>query len=243
MNERREKVLYIPEQYILSLILSAADANSCRVMALPDLPEIPADVQIKRIDFSWERRAFGLLLAHPSFDRVADGCFAPAIDNLAVKLTVLGTVDEAVASVKTLRDALDKIERWEDFPATGQEHSDGSPVAYGYCHGSNGERDFMRKVAREALNRTATDRLTNPPGANVPSTHIQVSFQNEHQPEEIRVVDTLVLSEGVNAPAWIQEVIQKHRDEMPLGWQWIVSDQTGPWFKPEACQADSAVVE
>jgi len=51
-----------------------------------------------------------------------------------------------------MRAALEKIERWfGEFPATGRTWDDGSPMSYGAAYGSNGERDYMRGVARAAL--------------------------------------------------------------------------------------------
>lgn len=60
--------------------------------------------------------------------------------------------------VKRMRAALEKIERWfGEFPETGRfwTNEDGSesdrPMSYSALYGSNGERDFMRSVARAAL--------------------------------------------------------------------------------------------
>lgn len=49
--------------------------------------------------------------------------------------------------------ALRKIEKWfGEFPETGKTWPEsGNPMSYGACYGSNGERDFMRSVARDAL--------------------------------------------------------------------------------------------
>ena len=48
--------------------------------------------------------------------------------------------------------ALRRIERWfGEFPPTGQQWDDGSPMSYFACYGSNGERDYMRSVARDAI--------------------------------------------------------------------------------------------
>ena len=64
------------------------------------------------------------------------------------------TYDEALKNLvrehATMKAALQRIERWfGEFPdVPGQ---DGKPVSYGYARGSNGERDFMREIAREAL--------------------------------------------------------------------------------------------
>ena len=51
-----------------------------------------------------------------------------------------------------MRTALERIERWfDEFPDTGRTYDNGAPISYGMCWGSNGERDYMRGVARAAL--------------------------------------------------------------------------------------------
>lgn len=49
--------------------------------------------------------------------------------------------------------ALDKIAKWfGEFPETGRTwEGSGEPMSYGAVNGSNGERDFMRQIAREAM--------------------------------------------------------------------------------------------
>jgi hypothetical protein len=61
-------------------------------------------------------------------------------------------------------DALVRIEKWfGEFPPTGQfwVNEDGTPsrreVSYGACYGSNGERDYMRQIAREAISLVLSD--------------------------------------------------------------------------------------
>lgn len=50
------------------------------------------------------------------------------------------------------REALERIERWfGEFPKTGETWPDGTPMSYGAAFGSNGERDYMCGVARDAL--------------------------------------------------------------------------------------------
>lgn len=51
-----------------------------------------------------------------------------------------------------LQEALRLIERWE-FPLSGRYWDDEKtrPMRYSAAFGSNGERDYMRKVARDAL--------------------------------------------------------------------------------------------
>ncbi|HXE63142.1 MAG TPA: hypothetical protein VN519_06350 [Bryobacteraceae bacterium] len=57
--------------------------------------------------------------------------------------------------VKGLVEALERIERWfGEFPPTGRTWDDkpgGEPMSYAAVNGSNGERDFMRGIARAAL--------------------------------------------------------------------------------------------
>lgn len=45
---------------------------------------------------------------------------------------------------------LNKIVNWE-MPVTDEFWDDGSPMSYGACYGSNGERDYIRLVANEAI--------------------------------------------------------------------------------------------
>lgn len=54
------------------------------------------------------------------------------------------------AVVRGLVEALERIERWHgEFPSV--EREDGTHVSYGWAFGSNGQRDFMRNIARAAL--------------------------------------------------------------------------------------------
>lgn len=63
--------------------------------------------------------------------------------------------------LERLRAALTKIEKWfGEFPATGKfwDEQKTDEMSYSACYGSNGERDYMRGVARDALARN--DRQT-----------------------------------------------------------------------------------
>lgn len=64
-------------------------------------------------------------------------------------------IAELVEENERMRGALERIERWHgEFPATGRywdEPKNAEPMSYSSCFGSNGERDYMRKVARDAL--------------------------------------------------------------------------------------------
>jgi hypothetical protein len=67
-----------------------------------------------------------------------------------------------------VREALQKIARWHDeFPLTGKEWEDGTLMSYGAAHGSNGERDYMRKVALDALSLLAAPAVTVSPAPRV----------------------------------------------------------------------------
>ena len=62
--------------------------------------------------------------------------------------------NDSVDENQRLRSVLERIKRWHgEFPPTGQIWPDGSGemMSYAACYGSNGERDFMRKIASDAL--------------------------------------------------------------------------------------------
>lgn len=51
-----------------------------------------------------------------------------------------------------MEKALERIAKWEgEFPATGRTWDDGTEMSYSALFGSNGERDFMRGIANDAL--------------------------------------------------------------------------------------------
>jgi len=62
---------------------------------------------------------------------------------------------ELVESNRRMRSALERIVRWiGEFPESGRfwNQECTRPMSYGAAFGSNGERDYMRSIAREALN-------------------------------------------------------------------------------------------
>ncbi len=67
--------------------------------------------------------------------------------------TIARDCQEAADEIERLRAVLQRIERWHgEFPATGKRWSEtGAPMSYSAAYGSNGERDYMRQVARDAL--------------------------------------------------------------------------------------------
>jgi len=62
---------------------------------------------------------------------------------------------EKDAQILALREALGKINRWHgEFPETGRfwdRDTKAEPMSYSAAFGSNGERDFMRAIAKSAL--------------------------------------------------------------------------------------------
>ena len=84
------------------------------------------------------QRWTGIVQAHCSGGFVAVGDYMAAMDE-----------------VERFRAALQRIARWHgEFPATGRywdEPENTRPMSYSACNGSNGERDFMRQVALDAL--------------------------------------------------------------------------------------------
>lgn len=58
------------------------------------------------------------------------------------------------------RAALKRIAKWfDEFPPTGRKWNDGTEMSYSAAFGSNGERDYMRKVASDALSPNANGLL------------------------------------------------------------------------------------
>lgn len=96
-----------------------------------------------------------LTLAEREFYTEIDERLAADIIRYARKLHTLYSAPqpaEQQPDVAQLVEALEQIERWDGFPSTGEVwEGSGEPVSYGAAFGSNGERDFMRGVARKAL--------------------------------------------------------------------------------------------
>ena len=77
----------------------------------------------------------------------------PTCGQRNITATLQRRVVELEAEAYRLRAALERIAKWHgEFPAATCR---GESVDYGYAYGSNGERDFMREVAREALESKA----------------------------------------------------------------------------------------
>lgn len=75
-STRRLKILYIDRGLALAMLQGFRGVKS---VALPVLDEVPEDVLICEIFYAPERRAFALVLEHPSFPLVPPGLMIPEI--------------------------------------------------------------------------------------------------------------------------------------------------------------------
>lgn len=74
----------------------------------------------------------------------------PLSDQKLDALEAATEITQLRAQVEVMRDALEAVIRWE-MPITGKFHKSGDPMSYGHCYGSNGERDYIRDLATQAL--------------------------------------------------------------------------------------------
>jgi hypothetical protein len=125
------------------------------------------------------------------------GCVANSSVLHAEAQEALTALDAALASsaeptepVAAMRAALEQIERWDGFPPTGEfwDINGDRPVSYGINFGSNGERDFMRGIARAAL--------TTPPAQAEPAVR---KTSNSHRGGSSAYLATEHWNEGWNA--------------------------------------------
>ena len=74
----------------------------------------------------------------------------------------IGVAKQLQQERDTLRQALEKIARWfGEFPPTTDR--EGRPSTFAAEYGSNGERDYMRQIALDALNPSAALSPAPPP--------------------------------------------------------------------------------
>lgn len=66
-------------------------------------------------------------------------------------LVLMRSIQDHRSEIERLRAALRRVEAWDKFPVSGHLFENGHPMSYGAAFGSNGERDHMRRVARDAL--------------------------------------------------------------------------------------------
>ena len=80
-RERRVRVVYIGEEHLVDVCtayMTNAKPPQFRYV-LKDNP-FPVDCDVVRVCYDWSRRAFGVMLYHPSFAPVPDGAVAPDLE-------------------------------------------------------------------------------------------------------------------------------------------------------------------
>lgn len=155
------------EQYRKNGTLFAA-ASAIRALPLPTMPEQAEPVKEKRapvqgfaggIPWDMHLRAYDVYCKRwsPQKALIEGGCrggfstgeldmFIPGWREELSERTAL------LARVAELEAALKRIAKWHgEFPDTGKTWEDGTPISYESSYGSNGERDYMRSVAQQAL--------------------------------------------------------------------------------------------
>lgn len=100
--------------------------------------------------------------------------FAIWADKGALHVDAMGYDYEALARVAPrLYAALERVESWT-FPPSGRfwNNDDGTlsdrPMSYGAAYGSNGERDFMRAIAADALDLVRVKTDADAPATTLP---------------------------------------------------------------------------
>jgi hypothetical protein len=108
---------------------------------------------------------FASPIAHP----LRDGSIYAAVskrqfseeENAAIDQDIAGKLSAGYAElIRELVGALKRIERWHgEFPETGEywDKEKTQMMSYAACFGSNGERDFMRNIARSSLARAEAE--------------------------------------------------------------------------------------
>ena len=94
------KRLIVPSYVLMDLLGWKPGSRLVR----PWHPDVPADAEVVSICQVWERRSFGLVIAHESFPEVPDGDLIPEVPPLdwrAVEITAvdLGIVDDGPVQV------------------------------------------------------------------------------------------------------------------------------------------------
>ena len=59
---------------------------------------------------------------------------------------------QLIQKIKYLESTLQIIVDWKDFPETNTYYNNGTQMSYRSCFGSDGERDYIRNIAKLALN-------------------------------------------------------------------------------------------
>jgi len=81
-QERRVAVLYVDEQLLLVMLdmLLLGKKYEYEPRFPPESTLRLSECEVLRVHTAWDRRAFGLLLSHPSFEVVEDGGIPPNLN-------------------------------------------------------------------------------------------------------------------------------------------------------------------
>jgi len=99
---------------------------------------------------------------------------------------------DAEQPIDELRKSLQTIAHWE-LPATDKTWDDGLPMSYGACYGSNGERDYMRQIALDALAKLDATHLARQ-SQQAPAEPKQVQAPEKNLPGWERGIATVTLT-------------------------------------------------
>lgn len=97
-RERRLRVFWLPQEYALDMLRGFA--RSSKFVYLPEIGRVPVGAEVKTCFYSQSRQAFGVIVAHPSFEDVPDGMEIPGENCAAIEY-------------KAFRIAADGVIRWE----------------------------------------------------------------------------------------------------------------------------------
>ena len=111
------------------------------------IEQLRGEVERKESDRQYHMNAINRLAKFLGFRGTSDDVIEQAADIIK---RFIREREQAEARVNVLEAALERIEKWfGEFPPAKLD--DVTPCSYGFAFGSNGERDFMRNIAREAL--------------------------------------------------------------------------------------------
>ena len=111
MGELRKhsRIIYVDMRLIVEILNTM---RSGQYIALPDIPEIPEDTEVIGVFHEFARRAFAVMLSHPSFGEVPEGEMIPELVSPAiVEWNTFRRLDSPYVGVgQTFATAGEKIE-------------------------------------------------------------------------------------------------------------------------------------
>lgn len=88
---RRRAVLFVTQEALFHVLLGLKGGK----LTLPVFEGLPDDAEIRGVHYDWERGGFAVMLEHPSFQVVPDGCPAPRLEAKATEFRTVATVVES----------------------------------------------------------------------------------------------------------------------------------------------------